>query len=214
MSDPSMRRQTTERTIHVSAECPGHRSSGSHLSGGFGQARLRHELQPGLGLAAGRGRRVPRTARLGHLHLVAVTSRTGGGYLRHGVYAGRFVLFAGLGEDSAVDPSTAAAVLSASSSEALTPREEALAAWARKVVGNPNGTTAQDVGALRAADCSERDIFEATTFIAFRLAFSTVNDALGVEPDRQIAEAAPPEVQNAVRYGRATARQAGGRDGL
>ncbi|NPC55319.1 carboxymuconolactone decarboxylase family protein [Caenimonas soli] len=109
---------------------------------------------------------------------------------------------------SAVDPSTAAAVLSASSSEALTPREEALAAWARKVVGNPNGTTAQDVDALRAADCSERDIFEATTFIAFRLAFSTVNDALGVEPDRQIAEAAPPEVQNAVRHGRARARHA------
>lgn len=104
----------------------------------------------------------------------------------------------------ASDPSAAAAVLSASGSKALTPREEALAAWARKVVDNPNGTTAEDLDGLRAADCSEKDIFEATVFVAFRLAFSTINDALGVEPDRQIAETAPPEVRNAVDYGRPT----------
>jgi alkylhydroperoxidase family enzyme len=103
---------------------------------------------------------------------------------------------------AAVDAPTAAAVLGASSSSALTPREEALAAWARKVVDNPNGTTPQDVDALRTAGCSEKDIAEATIFVAFRLAFSTVNDALGVEPDPQIAETAPPEVRKAVRYGR------------
>jgi len=114
----------------------------------------------------------------------------------------------------ASDPSTAAAVLSASGSTALTPREEALAAWARKVVDNPNGTTAQDVDGLRAADCSDKDIFEATTFIAFRLAFSTINDALGVEPDLQIAEGAPPEVRNAVAYGRPTEAQAEGKNSL
>jgi uncharacterized peroxidase-related enzyme len=106
---------------------------------------------------------------------------------------------------AAADSPTAAAVLSATSSAALTPREEALAAWARKVVDDPNGTTAQDVDALRAAGCSDKDIFEATAFVAFRLAFSTVNDALGIAPDRQVAEAAPPEVRNAVRYGRAAA---------
>jgi uncharacterized peroxidase-related enzyme len=109
---------------------------------------------------------------------------------------------------AASDPSTAAAVLSASGSKALTPREAALAAWARKVVDNPNGTTAQDLDGLRAADCSEKDIFEATIFVAFRLAFSTINDALGVEPDRQIAEAAPPEVRDAVGYGRPSEGQA------
>jgi uncharacterized peroxidase-related enzyme len=103
----------------------------------------------------------------------------------------------------ASDPSTAAAVLSAAGSAALTPREEALAAWARKVVENPNETTAQDLATLRAAGCSEKDIFEATTFVGFRLAFSTINDALGVKPDRQIADGAPPEVQKAVAYGRA-----------
>lgn len=108
----------------------------------------------------------------------------------------------------ASDPCIAAAVLSASGSTALTPREEALAAWARKVVDNPNGTTAQDLDGLRAADCSEKDIFEATIFVAFRLAFSTINDALGVKPDRQIAEGAPPEVRNAVSYGRPTEGEA------
>ena len=105
---------------------------------------------------------------------------------------------------AASDPSTAAAVLSASGSTALTAREAALAAWARKVVDNPNGTTPGDLDGLRAAGCSEKDIFEATIFVAFRLAFSTINDALGVEPDRQIAEAAPPEVRKAVGYGRAS----------
>ena len=102
----------------------------------------------------------------------------------------------------ASDGATAAAVLTASETTALTPREKALAAWARKVVDNPNGTTPQDLEELRAAGCSEKDIFEATVFVAFRQAFSTVNDALGIAPDRQIAEAAPPEVRNAVGYGR------------
>ena len=109
---------------------------------------------------------------------------------------------------AASDASTAAAVLSASASAALTPREQALAAWARKLVDNPNGTTPDDLNLLRAADCSEKDIFEATIFVAFRLAFSTINDALGVQPDRQVVEGAPPEVRSAVRYGRAAEGQA------
>jgi uncharacterized peroxidase-related enzyme len=112
---------------------------------------------------------------------------------------------------AAADASAAAAVLSGNSHAALTPREEALAAWARQVVTDPNGTTAKDVETLRAAGCTDKDIFEATTFVAFRLAFSTVNDALGVEPDPQIAEAAPPEVRQAVTYGRATASAPAGR---
>ncbi|HSV50668.1 MAG TPA: hypothetical protein VLJ57_01025, partial [Burkholderiaceae bacterium] len=61
------------------------------------------------------------------------------------------------------------------------------------------------VDTLRAAGLSDQEIFEATVFVAFRMAFSTVNDALGVEPDAQVAEAAPPEVREAVTYGRAVA---------
>ena len=84
----------------------------------------------------------------------------------------------------------------------LTARDTALAQWARKVVADPNATGQADVDQLRAAGLSDREIFEATVFVAFRLAFSTVNDALGISPDRQLADAAPAQVRSAVNYGR------------
>ena len=104
------------------------------------------------------------------------------------------------------DPATAAAVITDSPAEGLSERERALAAWARKVVANPNATTASDVDSLRKAGLGDREVFEATVFVAFRLAFSTVNDALGVSPDRQLAEQVPAEVGAAVSYGRAVAK--------
>jgi hypothetical protein len=55
---------------------------------------------------------------------------------------------------------------------------------------------------LRAAGLSDREIFEATVYVAFRLAFSTVNDALGARPDQRLVASAPPEVRAAVAYGR------------
>lgn len=101
------------------------------------------------------------------------------------------------------DPAVATAVLQDGWSEAMTERERALAAWARQVVMDPNGATQRHVDALRRAGLDDREIFEATLFSALRLAFSTVNDALGVTPDWQVAEAAPPEVRAVVRFGRA-----------
>lgn len=100
---------------------------------------------------------------------------------------------------------TAAAVIKDGPAEGLSERERALAAWARKVVADPNATTADDVAALRKAGLSDREVFEATLFIAFRQAFSTVNDALGASPDRELAERVPPEVRAAVTFGRAVA---------
>lgn len=100
------------------------------------------------------------------------------------------------------DPATAAAILTSESSGSLSAREHALASWARMLVKNPNETTASDVAGLRAAGLSERDIFDATALAAFRLAFSTINDALGVAPDVQIARGAPAPVRQAVRFGR------------
>jgi uncharacterized peroxidase-related enzyme len=97
---------------------------------------------------------------------------------------------------------TASAVLQGRDDDTMSPRERALAAWTRQVVDDPNGTTAADVQSLRDAGFAEREIFEATVFVALRLAFSTVNDALGVLPDTALAEAAPPAVRAAVRYGR------------
>lgn len=96
----------------------------------------------------------------------------------------------------------AAAVISGTADSSVPARDLALARWARKVVADPNGTTAADVEVLRTCGFTDREIFEATTFIAFRLAFSTVNDALGVHPDWQLAASVDPEVRDAVTFGR------------
>jgi len=103
------------------------------------------------------------------------------------------------------DDETAAQVLTGRPAPALSEREAALAAWARQVVRDPNATTGEDVERLREVGLGDREIFEATTFIAFRLAFSTVNDALGAAPDRQLAEEASELVRAAVSYGRPAA---------
>lgn len=99
----------------------------------------------------------------------------------------------------------AAAVIAGDPCKGLSVRDRALALWARKVVRDPNATTAADVQALRSAGISEREVFEATVFIAFRMAFSTVNTALGVHPDRRLAEQVAAEVRDAVTFGRAPA---------
>ena len=41
--------------------------------------------------------------------------------------------------------------------------------------------------------------------MAFRHAFSMINDALGAQPDWQLADAAPPEVREAITRGRPVA---------
>ena len=107
------------------------------------------------------------------------------------------------------DDETAAAVLEgAELPDGLSEREAALADWARRVVREPNATGADDVARLRGLGLGDREIFEATAFIAFRLAFSTVNDALGAAPDRQLAEETPERVRAAVGYGRPAAPEA------
>ena len=99
-------------------------------------------------------------------------------------------------------PAAAAAVIGGEEDAALTERDRALARWARLVASAPNTTRREDVDALLAQGLSDRDIFEVTAFIAFRLAFSTVNDALGIAPDWQLAASAPGPLRDAVRFGR------------
>ncbi|GAA1128018.1 hypothetical protein [Nocardioides aquiterrae] len=101
----------------------------------------------------------------------------------------------------AADPDVAAGVLTGSDA-GLTDAERALAAWARSVTADPNATTAADVEALRAAGFDDSRIFAATTFVALRQAFSTVNDALGAVPDAQLRADAPAAVRDAVTWGR------------
>jgi uncharacterized peroxidase-related enzyme len=84
----------------------------------------------------------------------------------------------------------------------LTAPERAMAAWARRVARDPNGTRTADVAELRQAGFSDSDIFAMTVFVALRVAFSTINDALGVRPDAEYRSVAPTAVLDAVAYGR------------
>ena len=102
---------------------------------------------------------------------------------------------------NATEPDLAASVLRGTDDE-LNEQERAMAAWARNVVTDPNSTTPTDVQALRDAGLNDEQIFAITTFVALRVAFSTVNDALGAHPDPQLVANLPKEVVDAVTYGR------------
>src|SRR6202044_2309958 len=96
----------------------------------------------------------------------------------------------------ASDPALAAGVLNGSDA-GLTGQEQAMAAWARKVARDPNGTTPADIQALRDTGLDDEQIFAITAFVALRLAFSTINDSLGAHPDAQLAESFPRELREA-----------------
>lgn len=85
---------------------------------------------------------------------------------------------------------------------ALIPADEVLADWARRVARAPSLTTREDVDRLRAARCDDQQVFALTLFVALRLAFATVNDALGAAPDPELAVRAPASVLAAVTFGR------------
>jgi uncharacterized peroxidase-related enzyme len=101
----------------------------------------------------------------------------------------------------ASDAALAAGVLTGSDT-GLTEQEKAMAAWARKVARDPNATTPADIATLRDCGLDDEQIFAITAFVALRLAFSTINDSLGAQPDAQLAQSLPREVREAVTYGR------------
>jgi uncharacterized peroxidase-related enzyme len=109
----------------------------------------------------------------------------------------------------ASDAPLAAGVLSGDDA-GLTDQEKALADWARKVAKDPNATTPADIQALRDCGLDDGQIFAVTTFVALRLAFSTINDSLGAQPDDRLARSLPPEVRAAVTYGRPVAEAGAG----
>jgi uncharacterized peroxidase-related enzyme len=100
------------------------------------------------------------------------------------------------------DDETVAAVINGDPAADISEREQALAAWARQIVRDPNGTQPRDIARLREAGLQDREIFEATVWIAFRIAFSTVNDALGATPDPGLVTSAPAPIRDAVSFGR------------
>jgi hypothetical protein len=70
------------------------------------------------------------------------------------------------------------------------------------VARDPNATEARDVQPLRDAGYDDAQIFAITVFVALRLAFAIVNDALGARPDAELLATVPASVRDAVTYGR------------
>jgi alkylhydroperoxidase family enzyme len=104
----------------------------------------------------------------------------------------------------ASDVAVAAGVLTGSDA-GLTDQEKATAAWARKVGRDPTATAPADIQALRDSGLDDGQIFAITAFVALRLAFSTINDSLGAQPDAQLAQSLPQQVREVVTYGRPVA---------
>ena len=101
-------------------------------------------------------------------------------------------------------PEVAAAVIKGDDG-GLAPAERALAWWARLLATDPNAITANEVELLRASGLDEGQILAITTFVALRLAFSTVNDALGARPDHELGTSTPDPVRSAINFGRPVA---------
>jgi hypothetical protein len=71
-----------------------------------------------------------------------------------------------------------------------------------QVARDPVATDAAAVQSLRDAGYDDTQIFAATAFVTFRIAFATVNDALRTRRDRSLGEKAPAAVRSAVTFGR------------
>ena len=101
----------------------------------------------------------------------------------------------------ATSPEVAASVIRGGE-EGLDDAEQALAHWARLMTRDPNAISPEDVQSLRDVGFDDSQIFAITAFVALRLAFSTVNDALGAVPDPELRTSAPELVRSAVAFGR------------
>jgi uncharacterized peroxidase-related enzyme len=86
--------------------------------------------------------------------------------------------------------------------EGLSDSERVMAGWARQIARNPNATSAAGVQALRDAGFTDAQVFTITVFVAMRLAFATINDALGVRPDAALRDKVAGPVLDAVTVGR------------
>lgn len=84
----------------------------------------------------------------------------------------------------------------------LDDRERALAGWARAVAADPDATELGDLRPLRDVGYDDGQILAITTYLALRVALSTVNDALGAVPDEQLRATVPAAVLDAVDFGR------------
>lgn len=76
---------------------------------------------------------------------------------------------------------------------------------ADRVVADPRGITAEDVEALRELGLSDDDVFHVVLAAGARCFFSTVLDALGVEPDAGYRDSLDPALLDVFTVGRPAA---------
>lgn len=84
----------------------------------------------------------------------------------------------------------------------LDPVDVAIMDFADKVARAPAEVTADAVDALRAVGLSDQDIVDVTLATAARCFFSTVLEALGVQPDAAFNESLEPALREALTVGR------------
>ena len=72
---------------------------------------------------------------------------------------------------------------------------------AEKVAGDATAVTPEDIDRLRSLGLSDRDILDVVAAAAVRCFYSTLLDALGVQPDARFADLDPP-IRGALTVGR------------
>jgi uncharacterized peroxidase-related enzyme len=98
-------------------------------------------------------------------------------------------------------PEATRAVADGDADTALDPVDAEIVRFATLVARDAAAVTAKDVDRLRAVGLSDEDILDVTLAVAARCFFSTVLEALGVQPDPAY-QALDPDLRAAVTVGR------------
>jgi alkylhydroperoxidase family enzyme len=97
-------------------------------------------------------------------------------------------------------PEATRAVADGDADTALDPVEAEIVRYATLVARDAAAVTAKDVDRLRAVGLSDEDILDVTLAVAARCFFSTVLEALGVQPDPAY-QALDPDLRAALTVG-------------
>jgi len=103
--------------------------------------------------------------------------------------------------DTVFDAATVAAIMTDAEPCALEARERVMMAFVEKVVSNAERMTSDDIDRLRAHGYQDEEIFDLAATAAARCFFSTLLDALGVQPDAAFS-ALEPNLRAALTVGR------------
>lgn len=96
-----------------------------------------------------------------------------------------------------------AAILSdAGTAPALDDTDRAVMAFAEQVVHDASAITVEDVNELRSHGLSDRDVLDVALAAGARCFFAKVIDAVGAEPDRELADLVGPELEGLLTVGR------------